>query len=216
MNHDDSINLDEEIPQPAFSSAQIVLILGGARSGKSAFAERLAVQSGKSVAYIATATAGDEDMRERIRRHQAARSADWRTIEEPLALANALREASVQADILLLDCITLWLSNWLCMRGEERQWAQDPSLRTNDYIDDALAEIENMLHVIAELDQCKAVIIVSNEVGLGVVPSYTLGRVYRDTLGRVNQRLASAAARVYLMIAGLGVDIKRLHDGAVL
>src|SRR5256885_16729766 len=107
---------DKGASQHALSSAQMVLILGGARSGKSAFAERLALRSGKSVVYIATATAGDEDMRERIKRHQAARPADWCTIEEPLGLANALRQASAQGDVILLDCMTLWLSNWFFLQ----------------------------------------------------------------------------------------------------
>jgi len=184
------------------SVAQLVLILGGARSGKSAFAQRLALQSGKSVAYIATATAGDEDMSGRIKQHQATRPAHWYTVEEPLYLAPALRQASVQSDIILLDCITLWLSNWLFMQGHA----------PTGYIDSAITEIEAILSVVAELDQHKTLVIVSNEVGLGIVPAYASGRVYRDVLGRVNQRLASAATRVYLMVAGLGVDIKRLHD----
>jgi len=92
---------------------RLILILGGARSGKSTFAERLAMQSGKSVAFIATATASDEDMQDRIARHRASRPTIWKTIEEPLDLVHALREASHEADIILLDCITLWLSNWM-------------------------------------------------------------------------------------------------------
>jgi len=215
----------------------LVLILGGARSGKSAFAERLALQSGKSVVYIATATARDEDMRERIKRHQAARPTDWYTLEEPLHLANALRQASALADVILLDCITLWLSNWLFIQGgehgqgkgegglgeeedrwgnKEDRWGQAPPPQMNGYIDAAVAEIEALLHVVVELDQRKTLIVVSNEVGLGIVPAYALGRLYRDALGRVNQRLASGATRVYLMVAGLGVDIKQFHDEASL
>jgi adenosylcobinamide kinase / adenosylcobinamide-phosphate guanylyltransferase len=200
-----------------------VLILGGARSGKSTFAERLALRSGKSVAYIATATAGDEEMRERIKRHQAARSAHWYTIEEPLDLVHALRQASIQADVLLLDCITLWLSNWLFMQGDkdglEGGQGQAQPLRAPEmdgYIDSAVAEIEAVLRIVAEWDHHKTLVVVSNEVGLGVVPAYASGRLYRDALGRVNQCLASAATRVYLMVAGLGVDIKRLHDEACL
>jgi adenosylcobinamide kinase / adenosylcobinamide-phosphate guanylyltransferase len=208
--------LSEESSRQALSSAQIVLILGGARSGKSAFAERLASRGGKSVAYIATATAGDEDMHERIKRHQATRPAGWYTIEEPLDLVHALRQGSAHGDVVLLDCMTLWLSNWLCMQRDEHEWEQVSPLQMHRYINGAVAEIEAVLRVVAKLDQRKSLIIVTNEVGLGTVPAYALGRLYRDALGRVNQRLASAATRVYLMVAGLGVDIKRLHDEASL
>src|SRR5438067_9493327 len=97
-------------------ASQLILILGGARSGKSAFAERLAANSGRTVAFIATATAGDDEMRERIARHRASRPKEWHTLEEPLDLAGALRSASDIADVLLLDCITLWLANWLFQR----------------------------------------------------------------------------------------------------
>jgi adenosylcobinamide kinase/adenosylcobinamide-phosphate guanylyltransferase len=219
VNPDDKKNRDKEISPRPSSSAQIVLILGGARSGKSAFAERLALQSGKSVAYIATATVGDEEMRERIKRHRLARPADWHTIEEPLDLVHALRQASIRADVIMLDCITLWLSNWLFMQVDKQGWEEDLPLHGSEmggYIDSAVAEIEAVLRAVAELDQRKVLVVVSNEVGMGIVPAYALGRLYRDALGRVNQRLASAATRVYLMVAGLGVDIKRLHDEATL
>ena len=92
---------------------RLILILGGARSGKSTFAERLAAHSSKSVAFIATATASDEDMQDRIARHRASRPAEWTTIEEPLDLVYALQEANSEADVILLDCMTLWLSNWM-------------------------------------------------------------------------------------------------------
>lgn len=216
---DHNMNQNGETLRHAPLSAQMVLILGGARSGKSAFAERLVLQSGKRVAYIATATAGDEDMRERIKRHQAARPAHWHTIEEPLDLVHALRQASLHGDVILLDCVTLWLSNWLSMQGDEQNWGEDSSLHIAEvsrYIDGVVAEIEAVLHVVAGLDRHKTLIVVSNEVGLGIVPAYPLGRLYRDALGRINQCLASAATRVYLMVAGLGVDIKRLHDEASL
>src|SRR5213082_589447 len=95
------------------TSPKLVLVLGGARSGKSAFAEQLAASSGRRVAFIATATAGDDEMRARIARHRASRSPEWLTIEEPLQLAGAVRRAAELADVLLLDCITLWLANWM-------------------------------------------------------------------------------------------------------
>ena len=102
----------------ASTSPKLVLILGGARSGKSAFAEQLAARSERRVAFIATATAGDDDMRARIARHRASRSPEWLTIEEPLQLAGAVRRAAELADVLLLDCITLWLANWMGQQGD--------------------------------------------------------------------------------------------------
>ena len=195
---------------------QIILILGGARSGKSTFAERLAIKSGRGVAFIATATAGDEEMRERIARHRAARPAAWHTIEEPLDLVGAVLQASKLADVLLLDCITLWLNNLFAQalgqsESEEAQYTMGKS-----YDDAALQQIEKLLTVARSLDPGKTLLIVTNEVGLGIVPAYALGRLYRDTLGYVNQRLAQAADRVYFMIAGMGIDLKRLSEDASL
>ncbi len=193
---------------------KLVLILGGARSGKSTFAERLASSSGRSVAFIATATASDEDMRQRIARHRASRPQDWHTLEEPLDLIATVKHASNLADVMLLDCITLWLANWLGQRGDINL-EHDASL-SDTYTNGVLKDIEELLAAIDALASNKTLIVVSNEVGLGIVPAYPLGRVYRDMLGRVNQRLAGAADRVYLMVAGLGIDIKRLHTEASL
>lgn len=193
---------------------KLVLILGGARSGKSTFAERLAANSGRRVAFIATATASDEDMRQRIARHRASRPQDWYTLEEPLDLAAAIRHASTVADVMLLDCMTLWLANWLDQQGD-MNLEQDSSL-SNAHVNGMLKDIEEFLAAVADLAANKTLIVVSNEVGLGIVPAYPLGRIYRDMLGRVNQRLARTADRVYLMVAGLGVDIKRLHEEASL
>jgi adenosylcobinamide kinase/adenosylcobinamide-phosphate guanylyltransferase len=110
----------------------------------------------------------------------------------------------------VLDCITLWVSNWLFTQES----IDDASSVTSPYYEGALAEIDGLLTTFGTLDAQKTLIVVTNEVGLVVVPAYTLGRVYRDVLGLVNQRLAAAADRVYLMVAGLGVDIKRLHEEA--
>jgi adenosylcobinamide kinase/adenosylcobinamide-phosphate guanylyltransferase len=192
------------------TTPQLILILGGARSGKSTFAEQLALRSKRSVAFIATATAGDDDMRARIKRHQAARPQGWHTVEEPLDLARAMRAAADVADVLLLDCITFWISNWLFAQGD----MNDDEVVSERYYAGALAEIDALLKAFHTLDAQKTLVVVTNEVGLGIVPAYTLGRIYRDVLGLVNQRLACAAGRVYLMVAGLGVDIKRLHEEA--
>lgn len=195
-------------------NSQIILVLGGARSGKSAFAQQLAQRSERSVAMIATATASDEDMRERIIRHRATRPSHWYTIEEPLKLAQACRQAASVADVILLDCVTVWLSNWLFSQGDPDH-VKTAAISSN-YTDSALDAIEELLTTLAGLDASKTLIAVSNEVGLGIVPAYAIGRIYRDVLGHVNQRLAAVAARVYLMVAGLGVDIKRLHEEAKL
>ena len=211
MPYDEENPLTRHLYAP--SIPQLVLVLGGARSGKSTFAERLATRSGRSVAFIATATASDNEMRARIQRHQASRPASWPTIEAPLDLAEAIKQATKLADVLILDCMTVWLSNWLLAHGEVD--VEDAAISTS-YNEALQTYIEELLIACSGLRAQQSLIIVTNEVGLGIVPAYPLGRVYRDLLGLINQRLAAAAGRVYLMVAGLGVDIKRLHEQASL
>jgi adenosylcobinamide kinase/adenosylcobinamide-phosphate guanylyltransferase len=195
-------------------TSQLILILGGARSGKSTFAERLALNSGRRVAFIATATASDDEMRGRIERHRASRPAAWFTIEEPYNLPVAIKHAAKQADVLLLDCMTIWLNNWLL--AHEMADAEEVTAAMEQYSEAALVAVDELLAAFAALPARKTLIVVTNEVGLGIVPAYVLGRIYRDLLGLINQRLAAAADRVYLMVAGLAVDIKRLHEEAAL
>jgi adenosylcobinamide kinase/adenosylcobinamide-phosphate guanylyltransferase len=199
---------------PEQTSSHFILLLGGARSGKSTFAERLAAKSGRSVAYIATAQASDADMHQRIQHHRASRPSHWQTIEEPLLLSQALLQASSVADLLLLDCMTTWLGNWLLAQGETD--LDEASLHSAHLYDRVLAEAQSFLTTVSALPPHKTLLVVSNEVGLGIVPAYPLGRVYRDLLGLVNQRLAASADRVYLLIAGLPVDLKRLQSEIVL
>ena len=214
-NQEQSLPSSEEAVVP-----RLILILGGARSGKSAFAERLAAGSERSVAFIATATAGDDEMRSRIARHRASRPKGWYTLEESLDLASAVRRAGELADVLLLDCVTLWLGNVLLQESgqhekDDREEAEFPT--TGKLFNErALKECEALLAVVKSLSPGKTLIVVTNEVGLGIVPAYPLGRLYRDTLGYINQRLAQAADRVYLMMAGMAIDIKRLHEEASL
>ena len=206
----------------------ITLVLGGARSGKSSFAERLAYKQGKDeVIYIATAEAEDGEMKDRIKQHRKDRPSSWRTIEESYQVGEEI--SSLPANkVILLDCITLLISNWLLKgnksdgeknrpgdtnrseeskNNKESKGGQGQKIKNHaqneDQIMDKMKEI-----VVAASD--KDLIIVSNEVGLGLVPSYKLGREYRDIAGRVNQYLASQADKVYFSIAGLQVDIKDL------
>ncbi|HXZ06269.1 MAG TPA: bifunctional adenosylcobinamide kinase/adenosylcobinamide-phosphate guanylyltransferase [Ktedonobacteraceae bacterium] len=199
---------------------RLILILGGARSGKSTFAERLATRSGKTVAFIATATDGDDEMHERIIQHRASRPREWLTIEEPLDLVGAVQQAFHVADVAILDCVTLWLGNMLLQEQSELQSDDQDQVElhftSDQFHERTLQHIEELLAVIQRPVVGKTLIIVSNEVGLGIVPAYQLGRIYRDTLGYVNQRLAQIAERVYLMVAGMVVDIKSLHQEASL
>ena len=179
--------------------------------------ERLAASSGRTVAFIATATPGDDEMRERIARHRASRPKQWHTLEEPLDLAGAVQQAHKLADVVLLDCITLWLGNMLMQESGQVESDDKGKEATSNLFDErALKQIEALLAVIQSAEPTKTLIVVTNEVGLGIVPAYALGRVYRDTLGYANQLLAQAADRVYLMVAGMAVDIKRLHEEASL
>lgn len=180
----------------------ITFILGGARSGKSSYAERLAAEHGGPVLYVATARAWDADMTARIARHKADRPAHWLTLEAPLQVGEAvtewLRAAPEPPAVVLLDCLTLLANNVVVplpedLRPEEAEAALAPEIV-------ALAEAIKM----SGLDW----IVVSNEVGLGIVPPYPLGRAYRDALGRANQRMAALADRVFFMVAGLPMTVK--------
>ncbi len=165
----------------------LTVVLGGARSGKSRYAERLVEDAGGGL-YLATAEAGDAEMAERIALHQARRGDAWRTLEEPLELARALTaHASADAPILV-DCLTLWLSN---LMAAER---------------DAEADVMALCETMASLDG--PVVVVSNEVGLGIVPANDLARRYRDLAGWANQRLAETAQRVVFVAAGLPLVMK--------
>lgn len=163
----------------------VTLILGGARSGKSAHALRLAEASGRRPAMIATAQALDAEMAERIARHRAERGARWRTLEAPLDLASALAQIEAE-EIAVIDCLTLWVSNLMLA---ERDIAH---------------ETARLLEAMKE----KELLLVANEVGLGIVPENALARRFRDEAGRVNQRVAAAADHVVFIAAGLPLTLK--------
>lgn len=166
-----------------------VLVLGGARSGKTGFAERLAIRGGERPLYLATAVALDEEMRERVRLHQAQRPGRFSTLEEPLELAAALRSAAKSHDVVLVDCLTLWITNML---GANRDVAEG---------------VSDLVAVLAGIGTCR-VILVSNEVGLGIVPDNALARTFRDLAGSAHQRLAEICEEVHFVIAGLPMTLK--------
>lgn len=176
----------------------LTLILGGARSGKSAYAEKLARESNTSVLYVATAEAGDAEMSARIAQHRAQRPAHWITLEAPRAIGQAIRSSGVQPPVVLIDCLTLLANNVIAPLPEPIAY-EEAERALN-------IEIDAILTAYAAGEA--AWIIVSNEVGLGLVPPYPLGRVYRDALGRANQRLAAVADEVFFMVAGLPLKFK--------
>ena len=165
------------------------LILGGARSGKSNFAEQRAMQSGLEVIYIATATAGDSEMAKRIAHHQQSRPIEWQTIETPVHLAKILENYAHPEACLLVDCLTLWLNN--CLFDETVSWEIQRQL---------------LLEQIAELPGRQ--ILVSNEVGQGIVPLGAVSRQFVDESGRLHQALASLADQVFFVVAGLPQVLK--------
>ena len=166
---------------------QLTLVLGGARSGKSRFAETLVTASRPPWVFVATAEPSDAEMAERIALHRSRRSDDWRTIEAPGDLAAALAAVALNAPILV-DCLTLWLSNRMLANGD---------------LETEIARLETALS-----DRRGPVVLVSNEVGFGIVPDNELARRFRDLQGRLNQRLAAHADRVVLMVAGLPIVVK--------
>ena len=178
-------------------NGELILLLGGARAGKSAAAERLA-QAGRRVLFIATAEALDEEMRRRIGAHRARRPRAWDTLEEPLDPVAAAGPILARYDTVVLDCLTLWVSN-LLLRQADNSGAEAAVLEA----------AETLLELIRR--STATWIVISNEVGLGVVPPSPLGRAYRDALGRVNQLVAARANRVYLMVAGLALELKELN-----
>jgi len=166
------------------------LILGGVRSGKSRLAERLAIESGLPVTYLATATAGDEEMAARIAAHQARRPADWQLVEEPYRLATVLRRQALAGHCVVVECLTLWLTNLLT--------ARDP----------ALFEVERSAFIELLPSLAGRVILVGNESNLGITPMDQLSRRYCDESGRLHQDLAQICEQVFLTVAGLPQQLK--------
>ena len=170
------------------TSPGAVLVLGGARSGKSAFAERLVVETGLSRHYIATGRAWDDEMRVRIAKHREDRGKGWETHEEPLALAERIADVAREDRAVLIDCLTLWLTNLML---EERDIPQ---------------EFASLL--LAVKDAPGRLVFVSNEVGLGIVPENRMAREFRDHAGRLHQQVAALVPNVYFIAAGLPLKMK--------
>ena len=176
--------------------ANIIFVTGGARSGKSSFAEKRARELGAPLCYLATAQTLDGEMVERVKRHRQRRGGEWSTIEESIHLPQALARCDGQYQAILVDCLTLWLSNLLFK------------------YEDAAEEIEERIH--EDLQRLKStlqgmvtpVVLVSNEVGMGIVPDNTLARLFRDIAGTANQTLAAAADEVHVVISGIPLRLK--------
>ena len=179
------------LPAPRGS---VTLVLGGARSGKSRFAEALALETGLAPVYVATASVHDEEMRARVADHRARRDTRWRTVEVLLDLVGALRTEAAPTRVVLVDCLTLWLTN--VMLGGN----------------DVPAATEELALALGRM--VGPVILVSNEVGFGIVPDNALARAFRDHQGRLNQRVAAVADRVTLVAAGLPLDLKSPKESA--
>ena len=181
---------------PPDLTARAVLVLGGARSGKSRYAQGLAEATGRTLVYCATATTFDDpEMRDRIARHQAERGAAWRTVEAPVDLAGTLRAETGPGRAVLVDCLTLWLTN--LMLGSH----------------DVEAATAGLARLVAELRG--PVVFVSNEVGSGIVPDNALARAFRDQQGRLNQAMAAACDTAVLVVAGLPVLLKPRQEARV-
>lgn len=181
-------------------SGKIILVTGGARSGKSTFAEKYAARAGKQIAYIATAQIYDDEMRERVDLHKSRRPADWVTYEAPFDADVTLGRIAPEVDAVLFDCLTLYTSNLLLA-------PEAPASR-----EERLAAIKNKISLLLEAARSgrATVVFVTNEVGLGIVPENALAREYRDVAGLVNQQVAAVADAVYLVVSGLAVEIKKL------
>lgn len=205
------------------------LVTGGARSGKSRFAELLATHSGLPVTYIATAQIWDLEMADRVEKHRQSRPTEWNLIEEPYHINKTLLSIKENSGLILLDCVTIWLSNLLLASSNPEESLTNTSSPSNNYSSTSdstekkpiyfspsiiaetaiLSEVQKVAQTAAQISP--KVIFVTNEVGQGIVPDNPLARAYRDLAGRANQILAEAATKVYFVVAGYPLEIK--HQG---
>jgi adenosylcobinamide kinase/adenosylcobinamide-phosphate guanylyltransferase len=178
---------------------KVTLVTGGARSGKSTYAQEMAMKAGLPVLFVATAEAGDEDMRKRIEEHKKSRPADWVTLEATSNIGNRIAENIGKARLVIIDCLTLLINN-IFMQYDE---TTDTDIAEKG----VMTEIEELIDCMERTEA--DFVIVTNETGLGIVPADRVSRLYRDMLGRANQRLAQHADDVYMLIAGIPVAIKK-------
>jgi adenosylcobinamide kinase / adenosylcobinamide-phosphate guanylyltransferase len=183
--------MGKELTMQETRQGSVTLVLGGVRSGKSRYAQQLAEQS-RRVVFVATAKISDDEMRAKIEQHREERPKEWLTVEEPLELPRVLAEHELECEVMVVDCLTIFAANLMEIEGEN---------------DSAIEGRVEALCGALQAAQC-AVVLVSNEVGSGVVPAYPLGRKYRDLLGEINQRVARVADDVVLMVAGLPLALK--------
>lgn len=181
-------------------SSKVIFITGGSRSGKSSFALQLARGFNTTVLFVATAEAKDEEMAERIANHKKGRPKNWRTLEASMNVGMRIEKEAGDTGVIVIDCLTLLVSNLLVCQAEAEPDARRSSVDVN-------RELNRLLRCFDRLEA--TFIIVSNEVGLGLVPPYPLGRVYRDLLGEVNQAIASRADEVYFMVSGIPLRLKQ-------
>jgi adenosylcobinamide kinase/adenosylcobinamide-phosphate guanylyltransferase len=179
---------------------QLVLILGGVRSGKSQLAQEMASRMGGAVVFVATGEPLDEEMRRRIEEHRKMRPPNWHTLEAPLSVGRRIQEQTGDVQVVVVDCLTLLVSNVIGRCGDPEE--VDAALASEKVV----VEIEELLACIERVEA--SFIVVSNEVGMGLVPDNPLGRLYRDCLGKANRELAQRADSVYFMIAGIPMVVK--------
>ena len=181
------------------------MVTGGARSGKSNFAEKLALKLGNGrAAYIATAQIFDEEMAHRVKLHKARRGKNWITFESPFNADKSIALAAKSFDAILFDCVTIYLSNFICAADLDD---------VEKIYDDVEILIDKLIDAAKNVNA--VTIFVSNEVGAGIVPENKLARIFRDIAGLANQRIAASADKVFLTVAGIAVDIKNLSNGGI-
>jgi adenosylcobinamide kinase/adenosylcobinamide-phosphate guanylyltransferase len=184
---------------------KLILVLGGARSGKSTYAQKLAEETtggSSQVAYVATGITCDDEMRARVEQHRRSRAPEWATIEAPAEVAQAIKKAGEEYAVMIVDCLTTLITNWLAERGQ----LEEPTEDMVELEKAVLGRVEELIH--AAEGARATVIVVSNEVGLGIVPTFKVGRVFRDLAGLANQIVAREADEVYMMWAGIPQKIK--------
>lgn len=177
---------------------KIILILGGARSGKSSYALEKAEKLGGKKLFIATATETDAEMKIRIQNHRKARSRDWDTDEVPISISETLKKKAEFYNVILIDCLTLWLFN-----------VMESNKKAVETINTLVADLQDIRHFPYCSVELSAILIVSNEIGLGIVPENKLARTFRDEAGRLNQKIAGVSDEVYFMVSGMPLELKK-------